>query len=172
MTASLPGALADLAVLAQEEVPGAEEGLSLAAHGFLLAGSIASVAFILWLLRHRKLRGKYAMLWTTAAIVLLVLALFPGLLSLVSEWLGVYYAPALFLVVAIGFLLVIVIQFSWELSRMDDRTRTLAEEVGLLHAELDHYRAQQAGGADAAAGDAAGREPSPSEGAAPAGDPS
>ena len=146
------------ALLAQEEVPGADEGLSLAAHGFLLAGSIVSVGFILWLLRHRRLRGKYAMLWTGAAIVLLVLALFPGLLSTVSSWLGVYYAPALFLVVAIGFLLVIVIQFSWELSRMDDRTRTLAEEVGLLHAELDRYRATAATGDDAEA-DATERAP-------------
>ena len=144
MTASSPDVLAQLTILAQDEVPGTDEGLSLAAHAFLLAGSIASVGFILWLLRHRRLRGKYAMLWTGAAVVLLALALFPGLLSLVSEWLGVYYAPALFLVVAIGFLLVIVIQFSWELSRMDDRTRTLAEEVGLLRAELDRQKLAEA----------------------------
>ena len=143
--------VAAMALLAQEEIPGIDEGLSLTAHLFLLAGAIGSVGFILWLLRHRKLRGKYAMLWTAAAAGLMVLALFPGLLSTVSGWLGVYYAPALFLVVAIGFLLVIVIQFSWELSRMDDRTRTLAEEVGLLHAELDRYRAAEAAAEDGAA---------------------
>ena len=119
-------------------------GLSVAAHVFLIVGTVISVGFILWLLRHRRLRGKYAMLWTALGLVLMVLAFFPGLLSTVSERLGVYYAPALFLVVAIGFLLVIVIQFSWELSRMDDRTRVLAEELALLQEELERTRAEAA----------------------------
>jgi hypothetical protein len=43
-------------------------------------------------------------------------------------------------VVAIGFLLVVVIQFSWELTRQEDRTRTLAEEIALLRAELQSSR--------------------------------
>src|SRR5512143_2417622 len=112
-------------------------GLSTAAHVFLAIGARCSIAFILFLLRRRQLRGKYAMLWTASALTLGVLAAFPGLLTKISEWLGVSYPPILFAVVAIGFLLVIVIQFSWELTRQEDRTRTLAEELGLLRAELE-----------------------------------
>lgn len=112
-------------------------GLSVTAHLFLLAGTIASVLFILGLLRRRQLRGKYAMLWTSLGAALIILALVPNLLTWVADTIGVDYPPALFLVVAIGFLLVVVIQFSWELSRMEDRTRTLAEEIALLRAELD-----------------------------------
>jgi len=112
-------------------------GLSLTAHLFLVAGTLASVLFIMMLLRRRQLRGKYAMLWTTLGVSLFILSLVPSVLTWVSELLGIFYPPALFLVVAIGFLLVIVIQFSWELSRMEDRTRTLAEEIALLRAELD-----------------------------------
>src|SRR3954452_8788322 len=104
-------------------------GLSAGAHVFLFIGTVASIAFILLLLRRRQLRGKYAMLWTASAISLGLLAVFPGLLTKISEWLGVSYPPILFAVVAIGFLLVIVIQFSWELTRQEDRTRTLAEEL-------------------------------------------
>jgi len=115
-------------------------GLSGAAHVFLFVGTVLSVAFILFLLRRRQLRGKYAMVWTIAAFALAVLAVFPGLLAWVSEQLGITYPPALFAVVAIGFLLVVVIQFSWELTRQEDRTRTLAEEIGLLRAELEAER--------------------------------
>lgn len=115
-------------------------GLSGSAHIFLIAGTVLSVLFILVLLRRRHLRGKYAMLWTGLGFFLLVLAIFPGLLATVSEWIGVHYAPALFLVVAVGFLLVVVIHFSWELSRLEDRSRTLAEEVGLLRTELERER--------------------------------
>lgn len=112
-------------------------GLSTTAHLFLLVGAIGSTLFILRLLRHRQLRGKYALLWTAMGASLLVLALFPGLLTAVADRLGIYYPPVLFLVVAIGFLLVVVIHFSWEMSRVEDHTRTLAEELALLRAELD-----------------------------------
>ena len=66
-----------------------------------------------------------------------MLAIWPGLLKSLSEFVGVYYPPALFLLITTGFLFLIVIQFSWELSRNEDRTRTLAEEIALLRAELD-----------------------------------
>lgn len=121
-------------------------GLSFGAHVFLFLGTVASIAFILFLLRRRQLRGKYALLWTAAAISLGLLAVFPGLLTRISEWLGVTYPPILFAVVAIGFLLVIVIQFSWELTRQEDRTRTLAEELALLRSELESERRAPARG--------------------------
>ncbi len=138
-------------------------GLSGSAHVFLIAGTVASVLFILLLLRRRHLRGKYAMLWTGLGAFLLVLAIFPGLLATVSEWIGVHYAPALFLVVAVGFLLVVVIHFSWELSRLEDRTRTLAEEVGLLRTQLEQERARGQLGAPAGGGGTGDGEPASSE---------
>lgn len=119
-------------------------GLSTTAHVFLFVGTLASIAFILFLLRRRQLRGKYALVWTAFAIVLGLLAVFPNLLTRISELLGVSYPPILFAVVAIGFLLVIVIQFSWELTRQEDQTRTLAEELALLRAELEAERRERA----------------------------
>lgn len=127
-------------LLAQEEGSDAVSGLAPAAHLFLIAGTLASMLFIIVLLRRRQLRGKYAMLWTAMGGALVVLAIVPGILTWVADKLGVFYPPVLFLVVAIGFLLVVVIQFSWELSRMEDRTRTLAEELALLRQELDATR--------------------------------
>ncbi|MBI2705400.1 MAG: DUF2304 domain-containing protein [Actinobacteria bacterium] len=121
-------------------------GLSTTAHVFLFIGTVASIGFILFLLRRRQLRGKYALLWTAFGIVLGLLAVFPNLLTKISELLGVSYPPILFAVVAIGFLLVIVIQFSWELTRQEDRTRTLAEELALLRSELEAERRDHADG--------------------------
>lgn len=115
------------------EVPG---GLSTEARWFVALMGVGAVVFILVLLRRRQLQGKYALLWTGLALVLGLLGLFPGLLTWVSEQVGIYYPPALFLLVASGFLFAVVIQFSWELSRLTDRSRRLAEEVALLRAEL------------------------------------
>jgi len=107
-------------------------GLTPEARLFVAAMGIASVVFILVLLRRRQLRSKYALLWLGLAGALGLLGLFPGLLTWISEAVGIYYPPALFLLVACGFLFAVVIQFSWELSRLTDRTRVLAEELALL----------------------------------------
>ena len=48
------------------------------------------------------------------------LAVFPGVLNTVADWLGVAYPPAAFLFLAVGFLLFfVVVHFSWELSRLE-----------------------------------------------------
>lgn len=133
--ASLLGALGAAAQVADPggvEVPG---GLTTEARWFVACMGLGAVAFILVLLRRRQLQGKYALLWTGLALVLGLLGLFPGLLTWVSEQVGIFYPPALFLLVASGFLFAVVIQFSWELSRLSERTRRLAEEVAILRAE-------------------------------------
>jgi hypothetical protein len=109
-------------------------GLTPTARILVAALGIGAVFFILILLRRRKLRSKYALLWTGLALALGILGLFPGLLNAMSEAVGIFYPPALFLLVAVGFLFAVVIQFSWELSRLEERSRTLAEEVALLRA--------------------------------------
>jgi hypothetical protein len=53
----------------------------------------------------------------------------------VSDWLGISYGPATFFLGAITLLFLVVIHFSWELSRLEERTRVLAEELALLKAE-------------------------------------
>ena len=110
-------------------------GLTPEARVFVAVVGLGAVVFILVLLRRRQLRGKYALLWTGLAVALGVLGLFPGLLTWVSEAVGIYYPPALFLLVCVGFLFAVVIQFSWELSRLEDRSRLLAEELAILRAE-------------------------------------
>ena len=98
---------------------------------------VGALGFILVLLRRRQLRPKYALVWTGVGVALGVLGLFPGLLTGLADAVGIYYPPALFLLVTVGFLLAVVIQFSWELSRLQDRSRVLAEELALLRAELE-----------------------------------
>ena len=69
--------------------------------------------------------------------MLLPLAVVPSVLNTVSEWLGVLYSPTIFLLLAVGFLFLVVVHYSWELSRLENRTRTLAEELALLRTRLD-----------------------------------
>jgi hypothetical protein len=97
---------------------------------------VVSMLAILRLVRRRQLRAKYALLWLLVGVSFVVLGLSPGLLDWAAKEAGVAYAPDLLFLVGTVFLVLVVMHLSWELSRLEDRTKVLAEELGLLRAEM------------------------------------
>jgi hypothetical protein len=96
----------------------------------------ALLVIIFELLRRRQLREKYALLWGTVAIVVVPLALFPRLLDAVSSIVGVASGVSLVLFLGLVFLLVLSLHLSWEVSALEEETRTLAEDIALLRTEI------------------------------------
>jgi hypothetical protein len=96
---------------------------------------LALLLIILELVRRRQLREKYVLLWITVGIIVVPLALFPRLLDAVSVAVGIASGVSLVLFLGLIFLLVLCVHLSWELSRMEEKTRTLAEEIALLRTE-------------------------------------
>ena len=115
--------------------------MTVAARIFMLVVAGVILLLILRLVGQRKLRSKYALLWLVIALLALPLAVFPVLLDWTADRLGVENAPALLLMLASTVLLLIVIHYSWELSRLEARSRRLAEEVAILGARLDEHEA-------------------------------
>ncbi len=105
------------------------------AHLLLVLVTVVALGYVLSLLRNGRLRARFAMLWTAVGLGLAVLAAFPSLLDWTAERVGVFYPPAVFLLAATAFLFLVAVQFSWEISRLEERTRVLAEEVALLRRE-------------------------------------
>lgn len=103
---------------------------------FALVLVVIVLATILQLLRTRRLREKYATAWLTVAAVVIVLAIFPGLLAELASLVGV--ATPVNLLFALGgvVLLVVAIQFSVEISALEAETRTLAEDLALLRYDV------------------------------------
>jgi hypothetical protein len=98
----------------------------------VLLVTLSSILFMLRLLRRHGLPARYALLWISIGSVLVALAASPAVLDHVSAWVGISYPPATFFLGAITLLFLIVLHFSWELSRLEDRTRSLAEEIAIL----------------------------------------
>lgn len=99
--------------------------------------AVLCLGFILRLVRRRELRGKYSLLWLGAGFFALLFAFVPGLLDDLADWLDVNYPPAILFVLAIAFLLLVLVHLSWELTRLEDRTRTLAQELAMLRREVE-----------------------------------
>lgn len=102
---------------------------------FLLA--LAIVALVVEMLRRKKLREKYAALWLIVGVATLVLAAFPRLLNIVAEYVGVQVPSNLLFAMSILMLLGVCLHLSWEISVVEDETRTLAEEVAILRAQVE-----------------------------------
>jgi hypothetical protein len=102
------------------------------------------LVFIFELVRRRQLREKYALLWAAVGLVVVPLALFPRLLDTITRSVGVASGVSLVLFLAFVFLLLVCVHLSWEVSQLEEETRTLAEDVALLRTELRAHTAKQA----------------------------
>jgi Uncharacterized conserved protein (DUF2304) len=114
-----------------------------------IAASIASVLLILVvleLIRGRRLKERYALMWLVTGVVLLVLSAWRGGLNTIAGWLGVTgYPPAILFAVATLFVIVVLLHYSTVLSQLDDRNTVLAQEVGILRQRLDALGAPPGG---------------------------
>ena len=103
-----------------------------------IVGSVVVLAAILEMMRRHRLREKYAVIWFLVAAGVLTLAVFPGLLVGTAELIGVQVPANLLFFVGSLVLLVLTLQHSYELGRLEEKTRTLAEELALLRLEVSH----------------------------------
>jgi len=106
-------------------------------HLVALVAGVVSVGIIVEMLR-RNMKEKYAFLWLGVGIAMLTLAIWPPLLDSAAHLLDVKSGPNLLLFVAVLVLVVVCVQLSWEVSRLEDKSRALAEEIGLLRFDLEH----------------------------------
>lgn len=104
---------------------------------------VIAIFSILRLVRKQQLRSKYALLWVTVCVPLVALALWPSLADQVADVMGIRYGPSALFLLGIGFLLLVVVHQSWELSRLETKVRDLAEEVAILRLRLDEPEEHQ-----------------------------
>lgn len=97
----------------------------------------ATIVVLVRMLRRSRLRERYAGLWLVLAGAVIVLGVFPVLLNDLAHAIGVAEPPNLLFFAACVVLLLVSVGLSVELSTQEDRTRTLAEEVAILRAQVD-----------------------------------
>jgi hypothetical protein len=106
-----------------------------------IAASVASIVLILVvfeLIRRRRLRERYALLWLLTGVVLLVLSAWRGGLNTIAGWVGVEtYPPAILFAVASFFILVVLLHYSTVISKLSDQNSILAQRIALLESRLD-----------------------------------
>jgi len=89
------------------------------------------------LVRGRRLKERYALLWLATGAVLLVLSVWREGLNTMAGWLGVStYPPAVLFAVATLFILLVLLHYSTVISRLTDENVDLAQRIALLEERL------------------------------------
>jgi len=106
-----------------------------------IAATVASVVLLLVvfeLVRSRRLRERYALLWLATGVVLIALSVWRGGLNTIARWLGVRgYPPAVLFAVGLLFVILVLLHYSTVLSRLSDQNTILAQRLALLESRLD-----------------------------------
>ena len=105
-----------------------------------IAAAIASVLLLLVvfeLIRSRRLRERYALLWLATGGVLLVLSAWRDGLNTIARWLGgTGYPPAVLFAVGLLVVVLVLLHYSTVISRLADQNTILAQRLAILESKL------------------------------------
>lgn len=104
-------------------------------NGRLQAVAIAVTAILLLIVfemvRRRRLMERYSLLWMFAAFVLLLLAVFTGLLAEIAQAVGIATPSNALFAAAIAFMFMLLLHFSATISRLTDQSKILAQRLAV-----------------------------------------
>lgn len=127
--------------------------MTLTSYIFAIAAALLSLIVVIEMLRRRRLRERHALWWLLAGVLALIVGIFPSTLQWAADLIGVGEPTNLVFFVSIVILFLVCLQSSSELTRLESKTRTLAEDVALQELRLRVLEGT------ASSGGAAGREP-------------
>ncbi len=108
---------------------------------FAVLTSIATLLFILELVRRRKLREEYSWLWILTTAGMVALSAWYGLIEWLTHRIGAVTATTTLFLFGLLFLLLISVHFSTVISRLTQQVRRLTQELAILSAERDQAMA-------------------------------
>ncbi len=117
-------------------------------HGQAIVFLITLVIFalVMTLVLKRKITEQFAILWVAISFLLLFASSFGfRYLFQIARIFGIPYPPsALFLIAIFGLTLLVIELFVW-ISKLNERSRVLAQQAALLWDRLDREKAERGG---------------------------
>ena len=104
---------------------------------FVLMASIFLIIVVIELVRRRKIREEYSVLWILTAVTMFALTWWDGLLQFFSHIIGAVMNSSTIFFFGITFLGAISLHFSIKISRLTNQVKELTQEMALLRAEIE-----------------------------------
>lgn len=107
--------------------------------------SLALFLYILYLVRKRRIKEEYSLLWLFSSIVFIFFSIFRNLLEEFAHLVGIAYAPAALFLLLLLAIFLILIEFSVIISKLSERNKNLAQEVGIIKQEIEKLKEKSQG---------------------------
>jgi hypothetical protein len=114
--------------------------MSLTSYVFGVVAAVAVLVVVIEMLRRRRLRERHAVWWFIAGLLALIAGVFPQTLTWAAHLIGIQIPTNLVFFVSIAILFFVCLQHSSELTKLESKTRTLAERVAIM--ELNARQAE------------------------------
>jgi hypothetical protein len=113
---------------------------------FAIVASGVLILLIALLIKRRKLREEYALLWLATGIGILILVIDYPLLVWISKLIGAVLPTTTLFLFALLFVILISISFSIRFSRLADHMQSVITELSFLRKELEDLKKGKAQG--------------------------
>jgi hypothetical protein len=100
-----------------------------------IVGAVAILVVIIELVRRRKLKEEYSLLWVVTATLLVVLASWSSLLGKLTHLIGGTLPSSTLFFFGLVFVFALVLHFSVRISILERRVTALVQELGLFALE-------------------------------------
>ncbi|MGO8906725.1 MAG: DUF2304 domain-containing protein [Solirubrobacteraceae bacterium] len=110
-----------------------------------IAGSVALLLFILELVRRRRLKEEYSVIWMGTGVLLLLLAIWGGLLRSLTHAIGAISQASTLFFFGMIFVVFGLLHFSIRVSKLERRVVATIQEIALL-SERDRAAGAEADG--------------------------
>jgi hypothetical protein len=98
----------------------------------MILGSVGLLLIVLELVRRRRLKEEYSLLWFLTAVVLLALSLWGSSLDSIAKLMGIFYPPTALFVVGFGFVLLLLLYLSTIISKLSSENNNLTQRLAIL----------------------------------------
>ena len=91
---------------------------------------------VVHMIRKRYLEIKYTLSWFMTLVFLMIVDVFPGILSFITAWVGVELPSNMLFSLGFCFLMGIVLNLTVELSKLSVQNKTLIQEMGIMEKKI------------------------------------
>jgi len=102
-----------------------------------IIGSLVLIIGIIVLIRKKKLKEEYAILWLFIFFSFLIISIFRGSIDFISNLLGISYQPASLFILLITGAFLLLLHFSIIISDLRTKTNRLVSELTLVQKKLE-----------------------------------
>lgn len=110
---------------------------------FIILGIVIYIMFLIYMIKQEHLHLKYTLIWFFIAFIMIILTVFPSILKVLSQIMGIKSDVNTLFLLFFFFILLVLMQITAIISRMSNRQRRLIQAYSLLEYKMYYQKIEK-----------------------------